>query len=103
MMPVTISDPWIPANQKIWHSRTESRIAGSESDADTSGSSRCIIACGMIIPVCASMNRFSGCRVPITTITGIRISNERATPVGTSFGRRMVTLFCFSHAYTRVE
>ncbi|MNR42779.1 hypothetical protein D3C85_1613310 [compost metagenome] len=98
MMPVTISEPWMPANQKIWHSSTESRIAGRESEAETSGSSRCIIACGRIIPVCASINRFNGCSVPITTSTGIKISKERATPVGTSFGRRMVTFFSFSHA-----
>ncbi|MNC46620.1 hypothetical protein D3C75_956460 [compost metagenome] len=97
-MPVTISEPWIPENQKIWHSNTDNKMAGKESDAETSGASRCIIACGIIMPVCASMNKFSGCSVPIMTTTGIKISNERATPVGTSFGRRMVILFSLSQA-----
>ncbi|MNC70038.1 hypothetical protein D3C75_1208050 [compost metagenome] len=92
MMPVTIRAPWIPANQRIWHTSTASSMAGRESEAATSGLTRDMMASGRIMPVLFSSSRLRGCRVRMITSTGINTSKERATPVGTWGGSLMVML-----------
>ncbi|MNF80029.1 hypothetical protein D3C84_622620 [compost metagenome] len=103
IMPVTIMVPWMPANQRIWHSNTASRTAGRLSEAATRGLSMAMIASGRIIPVVSCNSMLRGCRVRMIASTGISTSKERATPIGTCSGRRMVMLLRLSQAYTSVE